>query len=69
LRHATDFLLVPAGSPVSSSIRNDPRWAMIFDDSEATLFVRNDAAHEALLSRFRSGELIIPTALEPQFFE
>jgi hypothetical protein len=60
LRHAPEFLLVPADAPVLPRLRGDARWAALFDDGDAVLFVRADAAHAEVLRRHRAGELVTP---------
>jgi hypothetical protein len=44
LRYATDFVLVPADSPVLSRLETDRRWRQAFRDGDAALFARSDAA-------------------------
>jgi hypothetical protein len=44
LRYATDFVLVPADSPVLSRLETDPRWRRAFSDGDAALFARSGAA-------------------------
>ena len=44
LRYATDYVLVPADSPVLSRLETDPRWRRAFSDADAALFARSDAA-------------------------
>ncbi len=35
-----DYLVVPADSPVIPRVRNDPRWVLLFEDDQASLFQR-----------------------------
>ncbi len=49
LRYATDFVLVPADSPVLSRLETDRRWRQAFRDGDAALFARSDAALPAAL--------------------
>jgi hypothetical protein len=60
LNHDPDFLLVPADTPVLPQLRQDTRWALLFEDGEATLFVRADDAHADILRRRDAGELKVP---------
>jgi hypothetical protein len=39
LRRQPDFLLVPADAPVLGRLRGDARWALVFDDGDAAIFV------------------------------
>jgi hypothetical protein len=55
-----DFLLVPADTPVLLQLRQDGRWVLLFDDGEALLFVRADAAHAPILRLRDAGELQVP---------
>src|SRR5205807_8982589 len=57
LRDSADFLIAPAHSFVASRMLEDPRWAIVYDDSESALFVRNDAAHRNLLELARHRRL------------
>ena len=50
LRYATDFVLVPADSPVLSRLETDRRWRQAFRDGDAALFARSDAALPAALA-------------------
>ncbi len=56
-----DFLLVPADAPVRTPLRADGRWRLLYDDGQALLFVRDDAAHAEILRRHRDGRLAQPT--------
>jgi hypothetical protein len=49
LRYATNFVLVPADSPVLSRLETDRRWRQAFRDGDAALFARSDAALPALV--------------------
>ena len=57
LRDSADFLIAPAHSLVASRMLDDPRWAIVYEDSESSLFVRNDGAHRDLLDLARQGRL------------
>jgi hypothetical protein len=49
LRYATDFVLVPADSPVMSRLETDRRWRLAFRDPDAALFARSDSALPAAM--------------------
>jgi hypothetical protein len=63
LRDDADFLLAPAGAVVSSRIRLDSRWVIVYEDSVSALFVRNDDAHRDLVRRAHQG--LLRPAAEP----
>jgi hypothetical protein len=42
LRYDTDYLLVPAGAPVLGALAGDHRWATLYADDKAVLFLRAD---------------------------
>lgn len=42
LQYATNFVLVPADSPVLSRLETDRRWREAFKDGDAALFARSD---------------------------
>jgi hypothetical protein len=60
LQQGADFLLVPTDAPVLRRARHDDRWAVLFEDSESTLFVRADEAHAALLHQRDAAQLTVP---------
>jgi hypothetical protein len=45
LRYPTDFLLAPADMPALARLERDPRWDVVYRDSDAVLFVRAGSAH------------------------
>ena len=49
LRYATNFVLVPADSPVLSRLATDRRWRQVFRDGDAALFARSEASLPALV--------------------
>jgi hypothetical protein len=49
LRYATNFVLVPADSPVLSRLATDRRWRQVFRDGDAALFARSEAFLPALV--------------------
>ena len=69
LRDSADFLIAPARSFVVSRVREDPRWAILYEDSESALFVRNDGAHRDLVARAREDRLQVPAQPLDEFFE
>jgi hypothetical protein len=69
LKGGADFLVVPGDAPVRPRVQEDPRWAVLFADGNATLFVRSDPAHRELLDRARSGRLSQPSGPTPEYLE
>jgi len=63
LRDGADFLLTPARAFVSSRIRGDSRWVIVYEDSVSALFVRNDEAHQNLVQQAHHG--LLHEAAEP----
>jgi hypothetical protein len=65
LRYPTDYLLVPTEAPVLAVLRQDSHWQELYEDADAVLFVRADAAHADILGRSRAGELVRPRTAAP----
>jgi len=64
---ATDYLLVPSDTPGLALVRADRRWAVLYEDDGAVLFVRAD--DRELISRRERGELRAPVQeLTTEFF-
>jgi hypothetical protein len=63
-----DFLLVPTDTPALPCLRDDSRWAVLYEDADAVLLVRADEAHAGWLRRRCAGELIVPTESAPASF-
>jgi hypothetical protein len=40
LKYDTDYLLIPAASPIMAEIRADPRWSVLYEDTGSTLLVQ-----------------------------
>lgn len=60
LRYATDFLLVPSDAGILPLVRSDERWQEVYRDRDASLFVRADAAHAAVVGSIKAGTLAPP---------
>ena len=66
-----DFLVVPADTPVLPRVREDSRWLLAYEDSSASLFVRNTASNRANVARWQGQPLseeeqAIPRYLRPK---
>ena len=60
LGYDTDFLLMPADTAILDTIRADARWREMYADGDASVFVRANGAHQALLSLVQEGALAAP---------
>jgi len=69
VRDGADFLLTPAPAFVTSRVRADARWVMLYEDEESSLFVRDDEAHRGLIERARQGRLSTAVNPPPRFLE
>ncbi|MCS6803555.1 MAG: hypothetical protein RMM98_14740 [Acidobacteriota bacterium] len=69
LSRASDFLLMPASTPILPRVRADRRWTAIYDDGQAILFVRADEDHAHILRRHRTGQLQQPQEPPPVWFQ
>jgi hypothetical protein len=68
LRGGADFLLLPTDAPALAPLRDDSRWAVLYEDGDAVLLVRADEAHADWLRRRQAGELVVPTVSAPATF-
>lgn len=68
LHSETDYLLIPASAAILPAIRADSRWLAIYEDAGAVLFLKNDVIHTGVNRLYRSGELIVPAWIPPEFF-
>jgi hypothetical protein len=68
LRSGSDFLLVPTDTPSLPQLRDDSRWALLYEDADAVLLVRADEAHADWLRRRRAGDLVVPAVSVPATF-
>ena len=68
LRSGADFLLVPTDTPALARLRDDSRWAVLYEGADAVLLVRADEAHAGWLRRRQAGELVAPAASIPATF-
>jgi hypothetical protein len=69
LRGPADYLVVPQDVKVLPLVRADTRWAVLYEDDAAVLFVRNDDAHRDLLRRREAGELVVPEEPVPLYLK
>lgn len=60
LRRGSDFLLMPASTPILPRVRADRRWTALYDDGQAVLFVRADEAHAHIIRLHQTGQLQQP---------
>jgi hypothetical protein len=68
LRGGAEFLLVPTDTPALPRLRDDSRWAVLYEDADAVLLVRADEAHADWLRRRCAGELVVPAVSAPASF-
>ena len=68
LRYPTDFLLMPAGTATLPAIHSDDNWSLLYQDAEASLFVRISESHNEWIRQAETGELRSPTSPPPQLF-
>lgn len=60
LRYQTDFLLLSSDAAILRMVRSDDRWAQMYADDDASLFVRANAAHESFLNGVKAGSFRPP---------
>ena len=59
---------LPTDTPALAQLRDDSRWAVLYEDTDAVLLVRSDEAHADWLRRRRAGELVVPAVSAPATF-
>ena len=59
-RHPTDVAVTNSSHPVTALLDRDEEWVNVYSDPTATVFARETAETEDLLSRFRDGLLEPP---------
>jgi hypothetical protein len=58
LRYPTQFVLAPADMPALPRLLDDARWAVVYSDADALLFIRATHANRPLIDAVRSGGAI-----------
>ncbi len=53
-------VLWPSNKPTTALLRSSPEWALVYSDETASVFVRNDAAHQDLIRRLGRVSYVFP---------